>query len=345
MGAIPNKLPGFQDVEDDEIRSRIEKIWERTIPPKRGWHLSQMFEAMHAGMLRGLLVIGENPADSEADVTHARQALAGLDHLVVQDIFLTRTAEMAGVVFPAAADWCESEGTVTSSERRVQRVRKALDPPGQAKPDLEILSLLAEAMGAGWGTPSAEAAWDELREVSPMHAGMSYSRLDELGGIQWPCYDENHPGELFIHHRLWQVPVEGPRAPFFPVDWVAPVDRLTDEFPFRLTTGRHLDGFNTGVQSGGFDSPLRTGGTLDLSPEDAERLAIGSGEVVRVLSRRGQIEVPARIDPGLREGLVFMAVHYAESADVNQLTIDAWDPKSGTAEFKATAVRLEKAAV
>jgi formate dehydrogenase major subunit len=129
------------------------------------------------------------------------------------------------------------------------------------------------------------------------------------------------------------------------VDWVAPVDRLTDEFPFRLTTGRHLDGFNTGVQSGGFDSPLRTGGTLDLSPEDAERLAIGSGEVVRVLSRRGQIEVPARIDPGLREGLVFMAVHYAESADVNQLTIDAWDPKSGTAEFKATAVRLEKAAV
>ena len=345
MGAIPNKLPGFQDVEDDEIRSRIEKIWERNIPPKRGWHLSQMFEAMHAGMLRGLLVIGENPADSEADVTHARQALAGLDHLVVQDIFLTRTAEMAGVVFPAAADWCESEGTVTSSERRVQRVRKALDPPGQAKPDLEILSLLAEAMGAGWGRPSAEAAWDELREVSPMHAGMSYSRLDELGGIQWPCYDETHPGELFIHHRLWQVPVEGPRAPFFPVDWVAPVDRLTDEFPFRLTTGRHLDGFNTGVQSGGFDSPLRTGGTLDLSPEDAERLAIGSGEVVRVLSRRGQIEVPARIDPGLREGLVFMAVHYAESADVNQLTIDAWDPKSGTAEFKATAVRLEKAAV
>jgi formate dehydrogenase major subunit len=345
MGAIPNKLPGFQDVEDDEIRSRIEKIWERNIPPKRGWHLSQMFEAMHAGMLRGLLVIGENPADSEADVVHARKALAGLDHLVVQDIFLTRTAEMADVVFPAAADWCESEGTVTSSERRVQRVRKALEPPGEAKPDLEILSLLAEAMGAGWGNPSAEEAWDELREVSPIHAGMSYSRLDELGGIQWPCYDENHPGELFIHHRLWQVPVEGPRAPFFPVEWVAPVDRLTDEFPFRLTTGRHLDGFNTGVQSGGFDSPLRTGGTIDLSPEDAERLAIVPGERVRVVSRRGQIEVPARIDPGLREGLAFMAVHYPDSADVNQLTIDAWDPKSGTAEFKATAVRLEKAGV
>jgi predicted molibdopterin-dependent oxidoreductase YjgC len=345
MGAIPNKLPGFQDVEDDEIRSRIEKIWDRNIPPKRGWHLSQMFEAMHAGMLRGLLVIGENPADSEADVVHARKALAGLDHLVVQDIFLTRTAEMADVVFPAAADWCESEGTVTSSERRVQRVRKALEPPGEAKPDLEILSLLAEAMGAGWGNPSAEEAWDELREVSPMHAGMSYSRLDELGGIQWPCYDENHPGELFIHHRLWQVPVEGPRAPFFPVEWVAPVDRLTDEFPFRLTTGRHLDGFNTGVQSGGFDSPLRTGGTVDLSPEDAERLAIAPGERVRVVSRRGQIEVPARIDSGLREGLAFMAVHYPESADVNQLTIDTWDPKSGTAEFKATAVRLEKAGV
>ncbi len=345
MGAIPNKLPGFQDVEDDEIRSRVEKIWEHSIPPKKGWHLSQMFEAMHAGKLRGLLVIGENPADSEADVVHAREALAGLDHLVVQDIFLTRTAEMADVVFPAAADWCESEGTVTSSERRVQRVRKALDPPGEAKPDLEILSLLAKAMDAGWGIPSAEKAWDELRQVSPMHAGMSYSRLEQLGGIQWPCYDETHPGELFIHHRLWQVPVEGPRAPFLPAEWVAPVDRLTDEFPLRMTTGRHLDGFNTGVQSGGFDSPLRTGGTLDLSPEDADRLAIAPGELVRVVSRRGQIEVPARVDPGLREGLVFMAVHYSDLADVNQLTIDAWDPKSGTAEFKATAVRLEKAGV
>jgi formate dehydrogenase major subunit len=174
---------------------------------------------------------------------------------------------------------------------------------------------------------------------------MSYRRLEELGGIQWPCYDESHPGEKFIHHRLWNVPVEGPRAPFFPVEWVAPVDRLTADFPLRMTTGRHLDGFNTGVQSAGFDSPIRVGGTIDLSPEDATRMAIGSGDKIRVISRRGEVEVPARIDPSLREGLVFMAVHYSDSADVNRLTIEAWDPKSGTAEFKATAVRLEKVGV
>jgi formate dehydrogenase major subunit len=341
MGAIPNKLPGFQDVENDTLRARVEGIWGRSIPPKRGWHLTQMFEAMDAGMLRGLYVIGENPADSEADVNHARKLLNGLDFMVVQDIFMTRTAQMADVVFPSAADWCESEGTVTNSERRVQRVRKALEAPGLARTDLSIISDFAEALGEGWGQPSAEEAWDELRKVSPMHAGMSYPRLEAMGGIQWPCWDENHPGEKFIHHRLWAEPVLD-RAPFIPTEWVAPVDRLTIDYPYRLTTGRHLDGYNTGVQSGGFDSPIRVGGTLDISPEDAERMGVIDGDVLKVSSRRGAIEVPARIDPSLREGLVFMSVHYAEDADVNQLTIEAWDPKSGTAEFKATAVRLEK---
>lgn len=342
MGAIPNKLPGFQDVENDQIRGRVEEIWGRSIPPKRGWHLTQMFEAMEAGQLTGLYVIGENPADSEADVGHARKLLSALDFLVVQDIFRTRTAEMADVVLPSAADWCEAEGTVTNSERRVQRVRKALEPPGEARTDLDIISQLAAAIGAGWGLPTAEEAWDELRKVSPMHAGMSYTRLDALGGIQWPCWDENHPGEKFIHHRLWKSPLEGEPVPFLPTEWVAPVDQLTNDYPYRLSTGRHLDSFNTGVQSSGFDSPIRIGGTLDVSADDATRLGVGNGDVVRVSSRRGSIEVPARVDPALRGGLVFMTVHYADTADVNVLTIEAWDPKSGTAEFKATAVKLEK---
>jgi predicted molibdopterin-dependent oxidoreductase YjgC len=343
MGAIPNKLPGFQDVENDELRSRVEGIWGgRSIPPQRGWHLTQMFEAMEAGMLRGLYVIGENPAESEADVNHARHLLDNLDFLVVQDIFMTRTAERADVVFPSAADWCESEGTVTSSERRVQRVRKALTPPGEAKADLEIISLMAEALGHGWGSPQAEEVWDELRQVSPMHRGMSYRRLEEMGGIQWPCWDEDHPGEKFIHHRLWADPLVGEPVPFIPTEWVPPVDRLNQDYPYRLTTGRHLDSYNTGVQSSGFDSPIRIGGTLDVSPSDAVRLGLATGDLVRVTSRRASIDVPARVDDGLREGLVFMTLHYPEQADVNQLTIEAWDPKSGTAEFKATAVRLEK---
>jgi formate dehydrogenase major subunit len=174
-----------------------------------------------------------------------------------------------------------------------------------------------------------------------MHAGMSYRRLDELGGIQWPCRDEDDPGSLFLHARLWEEEVSDP-APFMPAEWLAPVDTLSDEFPFRMTTGRHLDGYNTGVQTGGYDSPLRVGATIDLAPEDAERLAMAAGETVRVVSRRGTIEAPVRIDRELRPGLTFMAIHYPDEVDVNRLTIEAWDKKSGTAEFKATAVRLEK---
>jgi len=343
MGALPNKLPGFQDVESAEDRARFEAVYGCEIPPRRGWHLTQMFEAMDAGRMKALYVIGENPAQSEANAGHSLEILEKLEFMVVQDIFLTKTAAMADVVFPAAADWCESEGTVTSSERRVQRVRAALTPPGEARTDIDILAAFAEAMGRGWGRPTAEEAWDELRSLSPPHAGMSYRRLDEFGGLQWPCPDEDHAGSQFLHARLWTDDVGRP-APFIPVEYVPPVDRLTDEFPLRMTTGRHLDGYNTGVQSGGFDSPIRSGATIDIAPEDAERLDIAQGETVRIDSRRGSIDAPARIDPGLREGLTFMAIHYPDDVDVNELTIEAWDPKSGTSEFKATAVRVSKVA-
>ncbi len=344
MGAIPNKLTGFQDVEDDVAREKFERAWGVPIPPKKGWHLSEMFEAMKEGELRTLYVVGENPAQSEADATRARRLLEGLDHMVVQDIFLTATAEMADVVLPAAAGWAETEGTVTSSERRVQRVRKALDPPGQARDDLLIVADLARRLGHDWGEPTAEEVWDELRSLSPMHAGMRYDRLDALGGIQWPCPDESHPGELFLHARLWAEPRQGPAAPFMPVEYEPPVDELTDEFPIRLTTGRCLDSFNTGVQSGRYDVPIRPGGRVEISPEDAEALGIEPGERVRMTSRRGSVEGPAWIDPGLRPGLAFATLHFPEELDTNLLTIDAWDPKSGTAEFKASAVRIEKLA-
>jgi formate dehydrogenase major subunit len=173
---------------------------------------------------------------------------------------------------------------------------------------------------------------------------MSYRRLEELGGLQWPCYDEEHPGELFLHSRLWEDPVPGNRVPFQPVDHDPPVDKLSDEFPIRLTTGRRLDSYNTGVQSGGYTSPLRRGESLDMSPEDAERLGLADGERVRVLSRRGQVETPIRLDESLRPGLMFMTLHFQDDVATNLLTIDATDPKSGTAEFKATAIRVEKLA-
>jgi formate dehydrogenase major subunit len=345
MGAIPNKLPGFQDIEQDAAaRARFEAAWGTPILPKSGWHLTQMFEAMERGELGTLYVIGENPAQSEADVQHARHLLENLDFLVVQDIFLTRTGEMADVVLPASASWCESEGTVTNSERRVQRVRKALDPPGDARDDLWILSEIANRLGFDWGQPTAEQVWDELRSLSPIHAGMSYARLDALGGIQWPCHDEQDIGAPFLHGRLWETDEakKGPRAPFSVVIHDPPVDQLTPEFPLRLTTGRRLDSYNTGVQSGEFASPLRLGETLDLSPEDGARYGLEEGELVRITSRRGAIEAPIRFDPGLRPGLAFMTLHFPDKVDVNRLTIEANDPKSGTAEFKATAIRIEK---
>ncbi len=344
MGALPNKLPGFQDVVDDEARAKFDTEWGVATPAETGWHLTQMFEAMERDELKALFVIGENPAQSEADVSHAIDLLSSRDHLVVLDIYLTKTAELADVVLPGSASWCESDGTVTNSERRVQRVRKALDPPGDARDDVWILLELAKRLGHEWHYDDHEQIWDELRRLSPMHAGMSWARLDELGGIQWPCFSEDTVEPPYLHGRLWaDDPAErGRPAPFSVVEHDPPVEELSDAFPLRLTTGRRLDSYNTGVQSGGYRSPNRIGETIDVSPEDAEAMQLADGEVVRVSSARGSVDAPVRIDDGLRPGLVFMTMHFPDEVDVNQLTIDATDPKAGTAEFKACAVRIDK---
>ena len=342
MGALPNKLPGFKNVTDDAERARFEAVYGTTLPAENGWHISQMFDAMERGDLRSVYVIGENPAQSEADGARTRRLLGNLDHLVVQDMFLTKTAQLADVVLPAAAGWAETEGTFTSSERRIQLVRKAVDPPGEARDDLVIISDLAARLGHDWGRPTAEELWDELRGLSAIHAGMSYERLATHGGLQWPCLDEDDPGAPFLHGRLWDDPITGPPAPFTPVEWVPPIDELTDEYPIRLTTGRRLDSFNTGVQSGRFSSPKRWGESLDLSPEDAAANGLVDGDVARVVSRRGSVEAPVRMDGNLRPGLAFMTFHFPDQVDTNLLTKDAWDPKSGTSEYKATAIRIER---
>ena len=344
MGALPNKLPGFQDVEDNVARTKFEKMWNVTIPPKNGWNLTQMFEAMEHGKMKSAFVVGENPAQSEADGAHATALLKDLEHLVVQDIFLTKTAELADVVLPGSASWCEAEGTVTNSERRVQRVRKAITPPGNAHDDIQIILDLAALMGHSWKYESNEQVWNELRSLSPMHFGMTYERLSDLGGIQWPCFSLDKIEPSFLHGRLWAEKLEdrGRLAPFSVVIDSPPVEKTTPEFPLRLTTGRRLDSYNTGVQSGGFESPLRMAETVDLSPEDAVSMGIIDGEIVRITSPRGTVVAPARIDDGLRPGLVFMTPHFPNDVNTNLLTIEAIDPKSGTAEFKAAAVRIDK---
>ncbi len=345
MGALPDRLPGFQHVENDEVRARFDRAWGVAVPRERGWHLSAMFDAMEHGDLKAAYVIGENPIQSEADQHRAARLMARLDFLVVQDLFMTDTAAIADVVFPAAAGAFESEGTVTSSERRVQRSRRTVDPPGEAREDLAIIFALAKALGHDWGPPDAERVWDELRSLSPVHAGMSYARLEASRGLRWPCYDEHHPGEVFLHARLWERPIKGQRAPFSVVDHKPPVDVLSAEFPLRLTTGRRLAEYNTGVQTGAYRSPTRRGETIDLSPEDARTYGVEAGELVRVVSRRGAVMTPVYIDPTLRPGLAFMTFHFPEQVPTNQLTIDAQDLKSGTAEFKATAIRLERVPV
>ncbi|MHB9857929.1 molybdopterin oxidoreductase family protein [Streptomyces sp. YIM S03343] len=344
MGAIPNKLPGFQDILDPQTRLKFESAWDTAIEPHYGLNLTEMFEAMGDGTIRAVYCIGENPAQSEADSEQTVRRLAGLDFLVVQDIFLTRTAELAHVVLPATAGWAETDGTTTNSERRVQRVRRAVNPPGEAREDIDILCDLAARLGHDWKYADAEAVWNELRSVSPDHYGMTYARLDEHQGIQWPCTSTERLEPAFLHGRLWERNPEqrGPAAPFGMVRHDPPVDLTDEEYPIRLTTGRRLDSYNTGVQSGGFASPLRRGEYVELSPEDAERYGVVVGEEVRVSSRRGSVRAPVWIDTALRPGLAFMTFHFPDEVDTNQLTIEANCPIAGTAEFKASAIRIEK---
>jgi predicted molibdopterin-dependent oxidoreductase YjgC len=307
-----------------------------------------MFEAMERGELTAVYCIGENPASSEADTTRTVRLLEELDTLIVQDLFFTKTAELADVVLPASNAAFESDGTVTNSERRVQRVRKALEPPGNARDDIWILAQLASRLGVDWGDPTPEQLWDELRSLSPMHTLMSWRRIEELGGIQWPCNEEYPDGAQFLHERLWRFDDperQGKKAGFHITPDDPPVDELTVEYPIRLTTGRRLESFNTGVQTNTFSSPLHRGESLDLSPEDIEELGVQEGEVVRIVSRRGEIEAPVHATTALRKGLAFMTLHFPDEVETNRITIDAWDPKSGTSEFKATAIRVEKLGV
>ncbi len=341
MGALPNRLAGFQDVRDPEVRARFERAWGVPLSPQPGWNQTGMFAAMGRGELQGLLVIGENPLASEANGNHVRQLFGRLDALVVQDIFLTATAEIADVVLPARASFAESDGTYTSSERRVQRVRAARQAPGQAQDDLWIVAALARAMGYDWASPEPEQVFDEMRQLAPNFRGMTYARIEQEHGLQWPCPTEGHPGTKTLHTRLWE-PVVNPKVALTPVEWEAPAETPTDAYPFMLTTGRRLAFYNTGVQSNLYPHPHNTGERIEIHPADATRLGLADGERVAVTSRRGRVEVPVRFSDTVAPGTVFMTFHFPDQVGTNLLSIDAFDPEAGTAEFKASAVRIER---
>ena len=346
MGAIPTRFVGFQDILDPAICKKFSDAWG--VPQKNayGMTLTQMFDAMDRGALKSVFVIGENPVQSDADQNHTEHALRGLDHLVVFDIFRTQTAELADVVLPAASGWCESEGTVTNSERRVQRIRKALEPPGDARDELWVIAEIAKRLGTDWGHPTANAVWEEARALGgEMFGGMTYARLEAMNGIQWPCPTLDHPGTLYCYARLWESgEAQGRKAPFSVVAHELPLEAPDAEYPFTLTTGRRLSDYNTGVQTGGFDSPLRRTESIDMFPSDAARCGFAEGQVVRISSRRGSIVAPIHIDAALKAGIVFMTFHFGDEYSVNRLTINATDERAGTAEFKACAVKVEAVA-
>lgn len=341
MGAVPHRLPGFHDVLDPAARLRFESAWGTALPPHYGLDAAELFEDMEAGAVRAVHCVGEDPARSVADSERTAGRLAALDFLVVQDAFLTRTAELADVVLPTTAAPTETEGTTTSAERRVRRVRKVLTPPGEARDDIDILCELARRLGHRWEYADAEAVWDELRSLSPDHHGMTYERLEREQGLQWPCPSVDRAEPDYLHGRLWQgdPDARGRAAPFGLVPHVPPIDLTDERYPVRLTTGRRLESYNPGAAHG---SSGRRAGCVELCPEDAERYGVVVGEEVRISSRHGAVVAPVWIDTALRPGLAFMTPRAPDEVNPNVSTAEATCPIAGTAEFKATAIRIDK---
>jgi formate dehydrogenase major subunit len=345
MGAVPHRLPGFQDILDPEVRLRFASAWDTDLPAHYGLNQAEMFQEMEAGTLRAVYCVGENPAPAEADDGRTVGRLRALDLLVVQDAFRTETAELADVVLPSTATGrAETEGTTTNGERRVQRVRKAIAPPGEARADIDILCALARRLGHEWTYPGVEAVWDELRSLSPDHHGMTYERLERHQGLQWPCPSVGRVEPPHLHGRLWETDpaARGRRAPFGLVRHDPPVDLTDERYPIRLTTGRRLTAANGSVRGGSSGAALRRAECVELSPEDAERYGVAVGEEVLVSSRRGSDVVRVWIDTELRPGLAFTTRRSPSDEGSDQPVVGAACPVAGAAEFGATAVRIDK---
>jgi predicted molibdopterin-dependent oxidoreductase YjgC len=339
MGGLPNVFTGYQRVTDPAVRERMAKAWGVPgLPDKPGLTATEMMVAADKGTLKALYIIGENPMVSDPDLNHARKSLAKLDLLVVQDIFLTETAQMAHVVLPSAS-FAEKEGTFTNTERKVQRVRKAVTSPGQAREDWQILCDLAGKMGTPMHYESAQAIMEEITGVTPSYCGIRYERL-QRDGIHWPCTGTDHPGTPCLHVDEFTCGL----GVFHAVEYTPPVEVPDQDYPLFLTTGRVLYQYHTGsmtMKSADLNR-LAPECFVEMSREDADSLQIREGDPVRVVSRRGQIQAKAHISPRAVEGTIFIPFHYAEAA-ANVLTHTALDPTAKIPELKVSAVRVQKA--
>ena len=339
-GALPTDLPGYQKIERPGVREKFEKVWKTDLPKRRGITKITAMDQMLRGRVRGVYIMGENTVVSDPNTNHAQAALEATDFIVVQDIFMTDTAKLADVILPAGS-FAESEGTFANSERRVQRVRAAVKPVGEARTDVDILLDIMQRFGVNQNIKNARDVWDEMRSLAPIFTGISYERLEREGGIQWPCPDETHPGTQYLHKDEMDSGMPGY---FAPVDHIPPAEQTDSEYPLILTTGRRRSTYHTGTQTGrasGFDL-LVPSELAEINPYDAEQLELRDGELIIVSSRRGAVKVPVKITDRSPHGTVFMSFAFPELTQTNRLTSDAFDFITETPEFKACAVRVNK---
>jgi len=339
MGALPDVFPGYQKVDDPKVRKKFEKIWGRKLSGSPGLTLTEIFEAALEDKIKALYIMGENPVLTEADVTSTEEAISHLDFFVVQDLFLTETAKLADVVLPAAS-FAEKDGTFTNTERRVQRVSKAIEPLGNSRPDWMIIRDIAQQMGAeGFDVNSPEQIMEEIRDVVPSYRGITYKRIDN-GGLQWPCPDMDHPGTPFLHKKSFGTP-DG-LGKLTPVVYIPSAETTSHEYPLILTTGRSVFHYHSTLSRKVAGLNVLGGGEyVEINPEDAALLEIGEGEKVKVASRRGTIWAKAHISKITPPGVVSMTFHYAETK-TNVLTHAALDPVAKIPELKVCAVKIER---
>jgi len=342
MGALPVVYSGYQSVAVDAARQKMEEFWGvEGLPAAGGLTVTEMLGAA-GDEIKNMYIVGENPMLSDPDITHVAECLKKLDFLVVQDIFLTETAELADVVLPSVC-WAEKDGTFTNTERRVQRVRKAIEPPGEAKADWEITMALADKLEIpGFNYESAEQIFEEVRQVTPQYAGMTYARLEKPEALHWPCPAEEHPGTPILHTQKFSTP-DG-LGTFVGVEYKPPAEVPDQDYPFILTTGQILFHFHTGTmtrRSPTLNAEVPTG-YVEISPEDAAELGVANGDMVKVRTRRGEIETVANVTQDIPKGILFVPFHFKEAA-ANMLTNPALDPAAKMPELKVCAAALERA--
>jgi formate dehydrogenase major subunit len=334
MAALPNTFPGYQGYTKENVE-KFSKAWGVELRDTNGLRIPEMIDEAAAGNLKAMYVMGEDPVLTDPDANHVKKALNNLDFLVVQDLFLSETAKLADVFLPAAC-YAEKDGTFTNTERRVQRVRKAVDAPGECRADWEIICDLSNRLGYPMNYGCPEEIFEEIRSLVPSYAGITYERIDKKG-IQWPCPSEEHPGTKFLHKGSFS---RG-KGRMISVEYEAPAELTNEEYPILLTTGRMLYHYNISTRNSESLDKICPEERAQINPVDAERLGIGPEDQIRVTSRRGSIVTKVEITDKVYPGLMFMTFHFKESP-VNELTNSAYDPVTKTAEYKVSAVKVEK---